>query len=205
MHLLTAETIDGHQFQDILGSGIPVEENGGRPRILKHPDGLVTKIWKEKNRFFSSSRFWPYSTRFVKNQQALLRRGVTVPELTRHAKVHGAGIRLVQYRRLEGLSVREALVRPLVDLDPRMLAGFIARLHKNGILFRSIHFGNILKLQDGGFSLIDFSNIRFYSNPLTMGKRIANLIFPFRYSKDIGAWEDAGLPCLIACYLEELE
>jgi hypothetical protein len=78
-----------------------------------------------------------------------------------------------------------------------MLAGFIARLHKNGILFRSIHFGNILKLQDGGFGLIDFSNIRFYSNPPTMGKRIANLIFPFRYSKDMGGCRASMSYCML--------
>ena len=205
MHLLAAETIDKHQFKNIADSGRPLEENDGRPPLLMHSDGLITKIWYEKNRLFSSARFWPYSTRFVKAQKALLERGIQVPEVTRHAKVQGAGIRLVQYRRLNGLSVRQTLIQPPVDLDPRMLAGFFASLHKDGILFRSIHFGNILCLQDGGFGLIDFSNIRFYSNPLKMGKRIANMIFPFRYPEDIRAWEDAGLPCLIECYLEELE
>jgi hypothetical protein len=47
-------------------------------------------------------------------------------------------------------------------------------LHDKGILFRSIHLGNILVLEHGGFGLIDIADMSIQRRPLGLLKRARN-------------------------------
>ena len=47
-------------------------------------------------------------------------------------------------------------------------------LHEKGILFRSIHLGNILVLENGGFGLIDIADMSLQRRPLGLFKRARN-------------------------------
>src|SRR5690606_7954122 len=63
----------------------------------------------------------------------------------------------------------------------RQLGEFIARLHQQGVMFRSLHLGNILLDDDGQLGLIDIADMRCWPWPLNRWQRARNFVHFFRY------------------------
>jgi len=64
------------------------------------------------------------------------------------------------------------------------LAAFVAKLHNEGIYFRSLHFGNILIIDGDGFGLIDVADMKIKDRSLGIGMRIRNFNHLRRYEID---------------------
>jgi hypothetical protein len=115
--------------------------------------------------------------RFVNNAEALRKAGwrtvevvdlFRVPQLRRHA---------VLYRPLPGQPLDEVFPElKAAERDEllRKVAEFIAELHRRGVLFRSLHFGNIILCPDGRLGLIDVADLRIKGRPLTLRERKRN-------------------------------
>lgn len=173
--------------------------------MVIHPDDTITKIWARKKKLISSATLRPYSNRFIHNAHELKHRGIVVPEIITHAKVENSHVRIVTYRSLPGQSIRELLKESPASVNIPELCQYINQLHQSGILFRGMHLGNIIQLPDNdGYGLIDFTDVKFYSKPLPLLRRAANLATPLRYSQDTDRIKEAGLPSLQDTYLDIL-
>ncbi len=65
----------------------------------------------------------------------------------------------------------------------RCFGCFLAVLHGKGVLFRSVHFGNVL-VDGDGMSLIDILDLKVFRKPLAEQKRIKNIRFLVKYPVD---------------------
>lgn len=114
---------------------------------------------------------------------------------------------MVIYDRLPGITLRDALAsEPLREKRKSLLlrfASFVTLLHEKGILFRSLHFENILILPSGDFALIDVVSLRhrlFCS--LSLWQRIRNFRHMCRYREDLESLNEAGFNDFLDGYLE---
>lgn len=190
-------------YQSLVCGGRLLAWDAHGPKVIATTDGRMVKLFRTK-RLFSAARWNPYATRFARNARMLAQRGIPtvtveavyrVPELARDAVV---------YRRLDGETLRDALVSAsdaeagaLLD----RLATFLATLHAHGILFRSIHFGNVLCLADGELGLIDVADMRVRRcGALTPRQRARNFRHMLRYETDRATLVRHGIDRFVARY-----
>lgn len=193
-------TITKKELDLLCKNGKAIDSKGGYPAVVLHTDGTVTKIWARRKSWCSTSRIFPYSRRFIRNAHTLAARGITVPTILNHAKLKDSHVRIVTYQSIHGKSIRELLEDTPQQVDMGSLCRFILELHEKGILFRGMHFGNIIQLDSGGYGLIDFTDVTFFRKPVPILRRAANIAFPIRYRKDAKRIKKANLPRLRKTY-----
>ncbi|MEH6544044.1 MAG: hypothetical protein V7721_08890 [Porticoccaceae bacterium] len=145
----------------------------------------------------SSALFFPYSQRFVKNALKLRQLGIpTVTPRDLYSLPHIART-AVHYEPVRGVTLRNLAKNGLTkDHFIENLAAFIAKLHQQGIYFRSIHLGNIVLSESGELGLIDIADLKFFTKPLSKRQRKRNFEHLIRPKED--------KPALTA-YLNELQ
>ena len=200
------KTITREELETLCKNGRAIEQKSGYPAVVLHPDGTVTKFWARKKKLFSSATISPYSNRFIKNSENLAQRGIAAPKILDHAKLEHSHVRIVPYQSLPGISIRELIHTRPKTVDIPNLCRFFLELHKKGIYYRTIHLGNIIQLPNSGYGLIDFTDIKFYSKPLSLTKRAANIAVPIRkrYIEDVQAMNEAQLPNIPETYMDLL-
>ena len=158
-----------------LRSGARVLEIDRRgEKVLLTPDNYIIKLFYPRRRI-SSALFYPYAYRFWNNAKRLHARGIRTIhcEQLRHDKANRRHI--VIYPLLAGTTLRDCLTAGKCGADLlAKLAGFLACLHARGVLFRSIHLGNVLVLEDGEFGLIDIADMQLRPWSLGLDKRARN-------------------------------
>lgn len=83
-----------------------------------------------------------------------------------------------------------APLRELLDAEPgseRWIAEFgrfLGQLHRQGVYFRSLHFGNLVVGDGGVFGLIDVADLEFRAAPLPPSLVVRNLRHLLRYPQD---------------------
>lgn len=161
--------VPANEMQLWLDEGNVLEKDGRGPKVLRQPNGQLLKIFRPRRRLWLA-RMRPSAQRFARNAELLAERGITTPKVSECMwldKVQAVSACL--YEPLPGQSLDQLYrqVRPEFDALLPELANFIRTLHQRGIYFRSLHLGNILRLPDGGFGLIDFLDMRFKRGPLS--------------------------------------
>ena len=204
--MIKITTITPEELNFLCQHGEAIDNKGGYPAVVIHPDDTITKLWARKRKLLSSATLCPYSNRFVRNAEELKRQGIAVPEILSHATVKNSHVRIVTYRPLPGQSIRELLSENPESVNIPELCEYIYQLHQKGILFRSMHLGNIIQGPGANnYGLIDFTDVKFYSRPAPLLRRAANLATPLRYTQDIDHIKEAGLPSLQKSYLNILQ
>ncbi|MDE1461923.1 hypothetical protein [Spartinivicinus poritis] len=174
------------EFDQLTKGATIVEQDGCGVKVLTLTDGTFLKLFRNK-RFISSARIYPYARRFANNANSLKKAGITTVTVIETYKINLPPRSIVRYQPLSGNTVREVARSNLDTLKQgqiKKIAQFIAILHNKGIYFRSLHLGNILVTEDGNLGLIDISDMKFYSKPLSVGKRIRNFRHLMRYKND---------------------
>ena len=83
-----------------------------------------------------------------------------------------------------------------------MLREAVAKLHAEGVLFRSLHFGNVLVTPDQDLALIDIVDMSFRrSGSLSTPERIRNFAHIGRYTEDRTLFTQTGEQTFIEAYL----
>jgi hypothetical protein len=167
--------ISAGEYERLRAGARVLERYALGEKVLLTPDGHVIKLFYQRTGF-SSDRLYPNAYRFYRNARKLQAKGITSVhcDQLRHDRQHRR--HLISYPLLPGESLRDHLDRHPDDdglLFPR-LAAYLAALHHKGILFRAIHFGNILVLEDGGFGLIDIADMTIQRRPLGSLQRARN-------------------------------
>lgn len=160
MYPFTGSTpIDKKEF-DRLRAGAQVLELDGRgEKVLLTPDKRIIKLFYPRRRF-SSAHIYPYAFRFRNNARRLAGLGIATVQCQQLCYDKTNRRHIITYPLLPGTTLRDCLnASDCGGLQLKKLAGFMAGLHAKGILFRSIHLGNVLVLEDGGFGLIDIADM----------------------------------------------
>jgi tRNA A-37 threonylcarbamoyl transferase component Bud32 len=177
------------KYYDLIdGAEVLVSENlDGQecPKVLRLKDHSILKLFRLK-RYLTSARLIPYAVRFQRHVERLQRADIPTVNIRAVFRIAGLGRTAVHYRPLEGRTLREYCgTHPLDHSQASRLGQFLENLHRRGIYFRSIHFGNMVLTADRRIGLIDVADMRFRRGALGLGLRIRNLRHLFRYEVDI--------------------
>lgn len=166
-----------------------LEKDRHGDKVLKLADGTILKIFRRKT-LFSKTLFHPPAKRFAANALALKARGIPCPEVIALYRMNAPFRSLVHYHPLPGQTLRQ-LARTesghTVEAVYSRLPEFILNLHEAGVYFRSLHLGNIVVTPEGQLGLIDISDLRCYSRPLSRWMRTRNHKHLLRYQDDWAA------------------
>ena len=143
-------------------------------KVLLTPDKHIIKMFYPRRRF-TSATIYPYALRFWNNAQKLHKKGIPTVRCEQLRYDRQNSRHVITYPLLAGTTLRDTLEKSPDKTDYlTRLSAFLAMLHEKGILFRSIHLGNILVLENGGFGLIDIADMSLQRRPLGLFKRARN-------------------------------
>lgn len=160
-----------------------LEADGYGDKVLHLVDGTFMKLFRRK-RWLSSALLFPYAVRFAHNAEHLVRRNIPCPEVIAVYRVPAIMRDAVHYQPLAGHTLRELLQDTIPGALQRELGAFVAGLHEQGVYFRSLHLGNIVKTPDGALGLIDIADMRVQKRPLSLSQRLRNLRHLMRYERE---------------------
>ena len=150
MWLLPRSTpISEAEFSQLRTGARLLERDYRGEKVLLTPDNHIIKLFYPRRRF-TSARIYPYAQRFCNNARQLRERGIITVycEQLRYDRTNRR--HLITYALLPGTTLRSKLGET-GNRDDYLdkLASYMVTLHAKGILFRSIHMGNILVLENG--------------------------------------------------------
>ncbi|CAA6676972.1 MULTISPECIES: lipopolysaccharide kinase InaA family protein [unclassified Lentimonas] len=196
-------TLSNREFEALTQGAQILEQDSFGLKVLRLPDARILKLFRRK-RLLSSQLWAPHAQRFDHNAKALLKRGIptisaektfALPEMERTA---------VLYHELPGTTLRQWLrehegeeAKTLIE----QFGCFVAKLHAEGVLFRSLHFGNVLVTPEQDLALIDIVDISFRRRGLTSKQRIRNFAHIGRYAEDHALFTKTGEQTFIEAYL----
>lgn len=182
------------QFLALREGAEVIEADHFGEKVLRLRDGSFLKLFRRK-RLISSAAWYPYAQRFADNAGALAERGIPCPQIISVFRQPELGRDAVHYRPLEGNTVRQLLEANLTEKVANALrhriGAFVAELHRKGVYFRSLHFGNIVETQDGRLGLIDIADLTTKRRALGALHRRRNIQHLYRYESD-AAWLKAN-------------
>ncbi|MEA3465304.1 MAG: toluene tolerance protein [Thermodesulfobacteriota bacterium] len=177
------EKVSAEAYAELIRSCKVLERDGYGEKVLLSDDGLIIKIFRLK-RLFSGALLFPYARRFAANAKRLQQRNITSISVLKLGHCQQPKRDLVWYQPIAGETLRDYCRSHGIESLVETLAQFVAELHHKGILFRSLHWGNIIVADDLSLGLIDIADMRFYAKPLTLTQRQRNFHHMLRYAED---------------------
>ena len=179
------EKLSNEQYQQLIEGAVVIEEDGSGIKVLDTQKGEMIKLFRLK-RLLSSALLKPYAVRFVANAKQLNSLGITTITINRLLWCQSIKRHIVVYQRLAGELLRDVLNDPAENTEEifRQFGAFVAQLHNKGVYFRSAHLKNILVLPNGGFGLIDISDMQIKRSSLKMSLCQRNFQHILRYQED---------------------
>ena len=180
------ELLDKATFDRWRAHAAILERDAHGDKVLQLSNGLILKLFRDKG-FFSRGHWLPLSARFARNARALIARNIPTMRIQCLYQLPWSGHCAVLYEPLPGTMLRDIGKNgALTPAVARQLGEFIAQLHQQGVMFRSLHMGNILIGDNGRLGLIDIADMRCRPWPLNRWQRARNFAHFFRYADN--AW-----------------
>ena len=189
------------EYQQFVAHSTVLEQDGYGVKVLATAEGMIIKLFRRK-RFLSSVIFKSYATRFVENARRLQSLGIETVKIVDVYRCSPIDRTLVVYRPIPGRTLRNAL-RNAADSEGLMeqYAAFLAELHDKGVLFRSIHFNNVIVPDTpGSLGLIDIADMKIFNRALSFSRRMRNLHHMTRYSEDCQSIREFGVERFVETY-----
>lgn len=172
------------EIERICTTGKVLARDNGFIRAVRTSDGKIWKFFRAKP-LPSSAALRPYASRFVHSSRKLHARGIASVQVRDQYTIAGQKRHVVVYDELPGMILRDAISAAGDDMEQlnKLFTGFaqfIARLHRLGVYFRSMHFGNVLVLAkplptgQPAFGLIDITETQFALRSLSPWRRARN-------------------------------
>ncbi len=194
-------TLSKIEYEELLRQSEIIEQDGYGVKVIRMPDGNFLKTFWLR-RVFTSRRIFPEWLRFKQNAAGLHRRKIPTVTVLETLRIPHLNRTAVIYIPLEGQTIRQLAAAGGISGGLIFRLGkFIAELHRQGIYFRSLHFGNVLLCPDGNFGLIDISNMKTIPWALGFTARRRNFVNLFRYSQDLEVLHRTGIQNFIDGYL----
>ncbi len=176
--------LDTQHYQNLIKDAKILEQDERGAKVYETPNNKIIKLFRSRRKL-SSATFYSYAKHFVRNARRLQLRDLDTIVIDNLYFVSDENCYLVQYSKLEGVTLREQLKQSqqpmalIQDLIP-----YLNHLHNKGVFFRSIHFGNILYQANHKFALIDIADMNIYPWSLTFWQRVRNFRHLSRYPED---------------------
>jgi tRNA A-37 threonylcarbamoyl transferase component Bud32 len=179
------KTIHNSELDRLIAAGKILEQDAHGPKVVLLAEHRYLKIFYHKNRL-STARLLSRATQFSRNAAKLKKRGITTIGILDTFKTKHPRRDCVCYHGIPGDTVRDRLKQQPQDLTlSRQVGSYIAHLHDAGVMFRSLHFGNIIQLPTGQLGLIDIADMRLNVFTLNNSQRRRNFQHVFRYQQDL--------------------
>ncbi|TVP79848.1 MAG: toluene tolerance protein [Puniceicoccaceae bacterium] len=198
------KTLTKVDYESLVSGGEVIMHEGTRPKVIRLAEQKILKLFLRK-RLLSSQIWISYAARFSRNSHKLRARGISTVEVIHVFNIPEIHCTAALYQELAGETLRDWLAQAS-DAEQieklRLFGSFVAELHQQGILFRSIHFGNVLVLPDGSFGLIDIADMGFRClGALSVQQRIRNFQHMDRQDDDRKQLSGPGGQTFIQSYL----
>ncbi len=195
--------ISENDFSKLIGEGKILERDTLGVKVYLLPGDRICKVFRCKRKF-SSAQYYPYAQRFADNCKLLNDLAFKSVNVSEVYKVANTNLGLVLYSMLPGKTLRAFLKEGAAcqTLIPKFIE-LVVELHKKGVYFRSLHFGNVIVSPEGDFCLIDVSDMTISGKSLMSLKRARNFKAIFRYTSDVGFLENYGVNKFFAEYIEK--
>ncbi|MGF6225553.1 toluene tolerance protein [Pseudomonas frederiksbergensis] len=177
------QTLDHTAYLNMREGADVLEADGKGDKVLCLADGSMLKLFRRK-RLLTSALWAPYARRFADNCRALRERNIECPTVRQVYRIPSIERDAVHYDPLPGRTLRQLLGTGNNEFLRAQLGEFIARLHEDGIYFRSAHLGNVVLTPENTLGLIDIADLRAYRKPLRKGLRLRNFKHMLRYRQD---------------------
>lgn len=180
------KNLSADEFNSLTENANVLADDEHGDKVLELADQTIIKLFRVK-RLISQATLYSPARRFARNARRLKKLGIPTVNLIDLYAIKSIRRTAVHYQQLAGVTVREYLQQnPVEETFLSHLGQFLARLHDQGIFFRSAHFGNIIYTPEKQFGLIDISDMSISRFPLGIIKRLRNLKHIFRIAEDIG-------------------
>lgn len=200
------KTLALEQYQTLREGAEVLAADGHGDKVLKLSSGHIIKLFRRK-RLFSSALIYPYGKRFANNVKQLAQLKIpTVSELSLF-RIPAISRIAVKYKPLPGNSLDDEIRQgDFNEKRIRQFAAFLAKLHQQGVYFRSIHLGNVIITPEDQLGLIDVSDMKIYRRSLPASLCARNMRHFCRYPEHVTALFPAAQKDLfLKTYLESLE
>lgn len=177
------QTLDHTSYLSLREGADVLEADGKGDKVLRLADGSILKLFRRK-RLLTSALWAPYAKRFADNCRTLHERGIECPNIRQVYRIPSIERDAVHYDPLPGHTLRQLLNSGANEDLKARFGEFIARLHQNGIYFRSAHLGNVVLTPQDTLGLIDIADLRTYRKPLRKGLRLRNFKHMLRYRQE---------------------
>lgn len=178
------KSITQRELDRLIDSGDILEKDNRGVKVVRLHEHRYLKIFNPRPGL-SMSRIWPRSKQFARNAKNLKKRGITTVGIVDVFKIKDTDRDCVIYHGVPGRTLRQILEAEPGNRDLSKKVGeYVLQLHDAGVMFRSLHFGNIIVLDDGSFGLIDVADMRVNVFPLSQWQRKRNFQHVFRYQRD---------------------
>jgi hypothetical protein len=172
--LARCEPITAAEFARLRAGARLLESDKRGEKVLLTPDDRIIKLFYPRRRL-TSARLYPYAIRFWNNTKHLRDMGIATIQCEQLRYDGQQRRHVITYPLLPGTTLRDCLRENRCgEKSLARLAGFMTLLHARGVMFRSIHLGNVLVLEDGGFGLIDVADMTIRPWPLGLFRRARN-------------------------------
>lgn len=195
------KTIENHELEKLIDAGKVIEKDHHGPKVIVLSKDRYLKIFYHKNKI-SMAKLRSRANQFANNAKKLKQRGITTIGILEVFRTKAPRRDCVLYHGIPGNTVRQVLQSNTDNKDlSQKLGRYIARLHDAGVMFRSLHMGNIIQLADGTFGLIDIADMRVNVFSLHKSQRRRNFQHIFRYQEDLS---ELDLSAFEQGYLEDV-
>ncbi|MGZ0655523.1 toluene tolerance protein [Coraliomargarita sp. W4R72] len=175
------------EYESLTANGKVLEIEGNCPKVILLTEDRILKLFRRK-RLLSSQLWITHAARFARNASKLRKRGIPTIQIRSVFSIPAIERQAVLYDMLQGDTLRDWLdanTQSAGLIKCKELGVFVAELHSRGILFRSIHFGNVVVQADGSFGLIDIADTGFTClGGLSVNQRIRNFHHMDRHDAD---------------------
>lgn len=160
-----------------------VERDGHGIKVLRLQDGRYLKYFRRK-RYFNRELLSPAAVRFARHARQLERLRIPTLEVESLHRIIGEPHTVAVYRPMPGDTLRALLAQDRADTQTLYRVGvFLARLHRQGVFFRSVHPGNIVV--DGlRIGLIDLLDMKVRPWSMSRWARRRNWVHFLRCEED---------------------
>ena len=162
-----------------------LEQDERGPKVWLLTDQTILKVFRPRSRW-SRDTLYSNARSFCRNAERLAQLGIPTVKILKLYHLENSTTTAVHYQPLEGVTLRDLLEQNAVTPEIcAKLGAFVAGLHKKGIYFRSLHFGNILFTEQKEFGLIDIADMNIYWWSLQVTTRIRNFKRIQKYHEDM--------------------
>lgn len=171
------------ELDHLIANATVIERDQHGAKVMCLQDGRFIKFFRRK-RLFNRELLAPAAVTFAHHALELERLHIPTLQVQGIHRLNGTAYTVAVYEPLPGKSLRQLLAAGAVDRDLMYRIGvFIARLHRLGVYFRSIHPGNII-VDGNRLGLIDLLDMRLRPWSLTRWERRRNWWHFLRCAED---------------------